>query len=173
MGLPGRNRKRVGSDPQTFTITVTPVNDAPITAPVTLAPIAEDSGVRLITQAELLANASDTEGDSLVSATITNLSLAGGTLTHSGGTTVSSGDTLTVAQLDTLVYTPPTNTIGTPLAGFDFTVNDSGAGVTAAQMSINVSAVNDVPMATANTVSTNEDVHSSLISGLRHFASRK
>ncbi len=32
------------------------------------------------------------------SATITNLSLAGGTLTHSGGTTVNSGDTLTAAR---------------------------------------------------------------------------
>ena len=37
---------------------ITPVNDAPATTPVTLAAIAEDSGARLITQAELLANAS-------------------------------------------------------------------------------------------------------------------
>jgi VCBS repeat-containing protein len=78
-----------------------------------------------------------------VSATITNLSLAGGTLTHSGGTAVTSGDTLTTAQLDTLVYTPATNANGAPLATFDFTVNDAGAGVTSAQMTINVTAQPD------------------------------
>ena len=44
------------------TIDITPVDDAPVTSPVTLAAIAEDSGPRLITQAELLANASDVDG---------------------------------------------------------------------------------------------------------------
>jgi len=84
---------------------------------------------------------SDTEGDSLVSATITNLALGGGTLTYSGGTPLNDGDTLTAAQLDTLVYTPPTNTTGSPLATFDFTVNDVNAGIVAAQMDIDVTAV--------------------------------
>ena len=37
----------------TATLDITPVNDAPVTTPVTLAAIAEDSGARLITQAEL------------------------------------------------------------------------------------------------------------------------
>ena len=41
----------------TASLDITPVNDAPVTSPVTLAAIAEDSGPRLITQAELLANA--------------------------------------------------------------------------------------------------------------------
>ncbi len=44
---------------------ITPVNDAPVTTPVTLAAIAEDSGPRLITQAELLANATDVDGPAL------------------------------------------------------------------------------------------------------------
>ena len=44
------------------TLDITPVNDAPTTTPVTLAAIAEDSGARLITQAELLANATDVDG---------------------------------------------------------------------------------------------------------------
>ena len=237
---------------QRVTITINGANDAPTTSPVTLAAIGEDSGARTITQAELLSNANDiegdglaatglvisagggvlvdngdgtwdytpaadddtsvsftytitdgtdtvggsatldiipvndvpvatantvsttedvaysfastdftftdAEGDSLVSATISNLNLAGGTLTHSGGVAVNSGDTLTAAELDTLVYTPAGNATGTPLATFDFTVNDAGAGVVAAQMGINVTAVNDVPVATANTVSTTEDV---------------
>ena len=82
----------------------------------------------------------DSEGDSLVSATITKLSLGGGTLTYSGSTTLNSGDTLTASQLDTLVYTPAANITGSPLATFDFTVNDVDAGAVAAQMDIDVTA---------------------------------
>src|SRR6185295_9536696 len=47
------------------TLDLTPVNDAPTTLPVTLAPLAEDGGPRLITNAELIANAVDVDGDSL------------------------------------------------------------------------------------------------------------
>ena len=46
----------------TLTVTIHGANDAPTTTAVTLAAIAEDSGARLITQAELLANASDVDG---------------------------------------------------------------------------------------------------------------
>jgi hypothetical protein len=81
---------------------------------------------------------SDNEDDSLVSATLSSLSLGGGTLTHSSGTAVSDPDTLTAAQLDTLVYTPPAGSTGSPLASFDFAVNDIDNGTVAAQMSINV-----------------------------------
>ena len=55
--------------------TVTAVNDPPVTSPVTLAPIAEDSGARLITQAELLSNASDPDSDAL---TAVNLAITSG-----------------------------------------------------------------------------------------------
>src|SRR5438128_3757954 len=41
----------------TGSVSFTNVNDAPATAPVTLTAIAEDSGPRTITQAQLLANA--------------------------------------------------------------------------------------------------------------------
>ena len=58
---------------QTFSFGVTSVNEPPTTAPVTLAAIAEDSGARLITQAELLANANDVDGDAL---TAVNLAIA-------------------------------------------------------------------------------------------------
>ena len=68
----------------TFTVTVNPVNDAPTTAPVTLAPIAEDSGARTIIQADLLANAGDIEGDSL---TATSLAISAG-----AGTLIDNGD---------------------------------------------------------------------------------
>ena len=98
----------------------------------------------------------DVESDALVSVTITNQSLAGGTLQLSG-VTVNNGDTIAAAQIANLVYTPAGNANGAPLATFDFTVNDAGLGAVSAQLDIDVNAVNDVPVASANTVTTNED----------------
>ena len=57
----------------TASLDITPVNDAPVTSPVTLTAIAEDSGPRLITQAELLANATDVDGPAL---TAVNLAIS-------------------------------------------------------------------------------------------------
>ncbi len=97
----------------------------------------------------------DVDFDPLVSATIKNLSLAFGTLTYAGGTTVNEDDVLTAAQLDTLVYTPAANANGVSLASFDYAVNDAvDSGVDFAQMSIDVTAVNDAPTVTpiGNTV---------------------
>jgi hypothetical protein len=91
---------------------------------------------------------SDSEGDSLVSATLSSLSLGGGTLTHSSGTAVSNADTLTAAQLDTMVYTPAADTTGSPLASITFTVNDVDAGTVSAQLSINVTADVTAPVIT-------------------------
>ena len=56
----------------TATLDITPINDAPTTTPEALTAIAEDSGVRVITEAQLLANASDIEGDAL---TVTGLTI--------------------------------------------------------------------------------------------------
>ena len=65
-----------------------------MTTPVTLAAIAEDSGARLITQAELLANATDVDGPSL---TAINLAISSG-----NGTLVNNGN-------GTWSYTPAAN----------------------------------------------------------------
>ena len=89
------------------TLDITPVNDAPMTTPVTLAAIAEDSGARLITQAELLANATDVDGASL---TASSLAIAAGS-----GTLVDNGN-------GTWSYTPALND-DTPVT-FSYTVSD-------------------------------------------------
>src|SRR5206468_12988222 len=62
----------------------TPPYAALVRSPVTLVPIAEDSGARLITQAQLLANASDVDGPSL---TASGLAIATGS-----GTLVDNGN---------------------------------------------------------------------------------
>ncbi len=128
------------------TLDITPVNDIPVATANTVS-TTEDTAY---TFSAADFTFTDNEGDSLVSATLMNLSLASGTLTHSGGTVVNNGDTLTAVQLDTLIYTPAANATGSPLATFDFTVNDTGAGVVAAQMGVNVTAVNDPPVLGSN-----------------------
>ena len=59
----------------TATLDITPVSDAPVTLPVTLAPISEDSGSSLITQADLLVGVTDVDGPNL---SITALSIQSG-----------------------------------------------------------------------------------------------
>ncbi|NMY52166.1 VCBS domain-containing protein [Pseudomonas sp. WS 5011] len=65
----------VSDVPVPTTLSVASVNDAPTTAPVVLAEIAEDSGARLITSLELLAAAEDADGDEL---TVSNLQISSG-----------------------------------------------------------------------------------------------
>jgi len=60
------------------TLDITPVNDTPQTTTVFLTPIAEDSGARIITQAELLANATDIEGDTLTATVLSRVMMVHG-----------------------------------------------------------------------------------------------
>ena len=81
-----------GTVEQVVGVTVNPVNDAPVATAVTLTAIAEDSGPRIITSAELLAGVTDIDGPT---PTITALSIAPG----SSGTLVSNAN-------GTWTYTP-------------------------------------------------------------------
>ena len=87
-------------------------------------------------------------GDTLASVKIVTLPAAGrGTLTLNAAN-VSANAAVTKAQLDNgnLKYTPPADANGTGYASFTFTVNDGTDDSTSAYtMTINVTAVNDVP----------------------------
>jgi hypothetical protein len=136
----------------TLTVDVTAVNDAPLASGNTVATTEDNAHYFAASDFTYF----DVESDSMVSATLTNLSLAGGTLIHSGGIVVGDGDTLTAAQLDSLVYTPTTDANGLPLATFDYTVNDGDVGVFAATMSVDVTPVNDAPVAGNDVTSVSE-----------------
>ncbi|WP_330114525.1 cadherin-like domain-containing protein [Pseudomonas sp. JS3066] len=106
---------------------ITPVNDAPTTTPVILTAIAEDSGARTITQAELLANATDIEGDEL---TVSDLTISSG-----GGTLANNGD-------GTWSYTPDEN--DDTEVSFSYTISD-GDLTAAGSASLDITPVNDAP----------------------------
>ena len=116
----------------TATLDITPVNDAPSAgAAIVLAAIAEDSGARVITQAQLLANAGDIDGDSL---TATNLAITSG-----GGNLVDNGD-------GTWSYTPAAN----DNSGVSFSFNiDDGTTSTGSTATLDITPVNDAPTAGA------------------------
>lgn len=103
-----------GETEGTQTYVVTAVNDAPTTGPVTLAAIDEDSGTRLITQAELLANAGDIDS---VTLTASNLTISSG-----GGTLVDNGN-------GTWSYTPAAN--DDTEVSFSYTISDGSATINA------------------------------------------
>ena len=119
-------------------VTITAVNDAPTTSAVTLAAIAEDSGARTITQAELLVNASDAEGDTL---TASDLAIASG------------NGSLTDNKNGTWSYTPALN--DDTAVSFSYTITDNGKtnGVSdpkpvTGSATLDITPVNDAPMAT-------------------------
>ncbi|PKO30098.1 MAG: hypothetical protein CVU34_20215, partial [Betaproteobacteria bacterium HGW-Betaproteobacteria-7] len=119
-----------GTVTDTFNVVVANVNDAPTTTPVTLVAMLED-GTRIITAAELLANASDIENDALRVAN----------LTASSGTLIDNGD-------GTWNFTPALNDDSGVTFTYDIVDNGSTNGVsdpqsTTASATLDIIAVAD------------------------------
>ncbi len=116
---------------QSVFVTVTNVNETPLAAPVDLDVMAED-GVRLITQAELLAGASDADGDPL---SASGLAVLGGR-----GNLFDRGD-------GSWIFTPQRDWNG-PVT-FTYQVADASSAVANAA-GLAVQAVADAPLITSH-----------------------
>ncbi len=126
-----------GTSTATVTINVAPVNDAPVAAPNSFS--TNEDAPLTFTTASLLAGDSDLEGDTI---TVTGV----GQPSHGSVTANADG---------TFTYAPAANYNGGD--SFTYTVSDGNGGTATATVSINVAAVNDAPVAVANSFSTNED----------------
>jgi len=124
---------------QTAAVTVNAVNDAPVAGASPSFSMNEDGGFIEITKAQLLANSSDVDGDSL---SVANLAADGGTL-------VETSDGV-------WKFTPAADFNGTVTLSYD--VSDGTASV-AQTAAVNVAAVNDAPTVSTTIAdqSTNED----------------
>ncbi len=122
------------SDPATVTITVDPVNDAPV-AVNDAATTPQDTP--LIIQA--LTNDTDVDGDILAIDSFTQ---------GANGTVSDNGD-------GTLTYTPSGVTTGDD--SFTYTVSDGKGGTDTATVNVNVTRVNAAPVAVDDTYTTDED----------------
>src|SRR5207248_3252332 len=100
-----------------------------VTGAITLAAITEDSGARLITQAELLANVTDVDGPSLTAA---GLAIATGS-----GTLVDNHD-------GTWSYSPALN--DDTAVSFSYSVTDGVAAPVADSATLDITAVDDAPV---------------------------
>ncbi|MEC7028746.1 MAG: cadherin-like domain-containing protein, partial [Pseudomonadota bacterium] len=148
--------------PNTMTIDVTSVNDAPEGADNTLSVVENNS--HTFSAADFgFTDPNDTPADTFFSVIVSTLP-ANGSLELSG-VAVTIGQEIAVGQLGNLVYTPPINANGTGYASFDFQVKDNGGtangGVdtdqSAKTITFDVVSVNDAPTGADNTVTTLED----------------
>lgn len=123
------------------TFSVTAVNDLPVAVGETISEY-EDTTFD-ISQAALLKNDSDvdvaTDGQVLSITAVTNAQ-------HS---------TVTLNADGTISFAPDANYYGN--ASFDYTVNDGNGGTSKATATIALENVNDAPVATGETVNSNED----------------
>ncbi|KPZ52489.1 Ig-like domain-containing protein [Pseudoalteromonas sp. P1-25] len=115
-----------------LTITVTPVNDAPVANP-DAATILEDAAA---TSINVLSNDTDTENDTL---SITSVSTNVGGISSSG---------------NNVIYTPETNFHGQVIV--NYTLSD-GTDTAPGTLTINVTPVNDAPVAQPDSATLNED----------------
>ena len=156
---PGDTDDTSEEDIDTVAITVTAVNDAPVAVDDPLSSVAEDSGARTITFAELTGNDSkgpaNEAGQSLTIAAVSNP--VGGTVA------INDNETSGNPSDDFIVFTPSADFNGT--ASFDYTVQDNGTTNGAndfetdlGNASFTVTAVNDAPVdSVPGTQSVDED----------------
>ena len=150
----------------TITIDVTAVNDPPTASNNTVTAIEDEDYTLMVEYFGFMdADSVDTiEQDNTLNATLDHITITSlpasdgvvkGTL-RLNDSVVAVGDTVTKAQLeaDALKYRPPPDANGDGLAMFDFTVNDGeDDSESAYTITINVTAVQDAPTASNNTVS--------------------
>jgi VCBS repeat-containing protein len=145
-----------------LSITVHPVNDAPVTADKTVT-LDEDGTYTLATGDFAFSDPSDTPADTFAAVIITTLPTAG-TL-RLNGTAVNAGDPIAFADIAAglLTFAPAANASGTPYAAFTFQVQDNGGtasgGVDVSApraFTFNVLAVNDPAALSSATVDLTE-----------------
>jgi VCBS repeat-containing protein len=133
---------KLTSAPVTVTLNVAAVNDAPTgVAPVTLAAIDEDSAPRTITTAELLGSAVDVDN----TLSISNLAISNGKGTLVAGSIAG-----------TWIYTPAAND-DTSVSFTYKIVGDSDTGPISTSATLDITPVNDAPVAVGDTYAVMED----------------
>jgi VCBS repeat-containing protein len=163
------------SDPQTFTITVDPVNDAPAAAGDS-ASIAEDvdtnlgtPGVQSVASGNLLTNDGDGDPEIVQDLDVTAVSGPGALTSNATTLTRTDADGTLVIDKETgaFTYTVDNSSATVQALGsgeamskvFTYTVTDDGVPPqsTTAPLTINIVGTNDGPVAVADTASVTED----------------
>ncbi|WP_298831212.1 Ig-like domain-containing protein [uncultured Piscinibacter sp.] len=131
------------------TINLTPVNDAPAVSSSTIT-VAEESADTPLG----LAAPTDVDGDALT-ITVTGLPSLG-TVTLADGTAVANSQVLTAAQLAGLQFDAPADLLAATSTSFSYSVSDGTVTVNAGT-TINLTPVNDAPIASSSAITVAED----------------
>ncbi len=132
-----------GNATGTVSVTVNAVNDAP-TAVADTATLAEDTPTTILASS-LLANDTDPENDTLTIASV-------GAAVNGSASLDVNGD---------VVFTPNADYVGA--ASFDYTADDGNGGTSTASVTVDVTPVNDAPVAVADTATTVEDTQATIL----------
>lgn len=136
------------SAPATMSITITAVNDPPVATNGAIT-VVEDTPTNVTSQ--ILGLASDVDGDTL---------------------TVSAVGTATGGQVElaagTVTFTPTANLCGAAAGSFGYTVDDGNGGTDSATATVNITCVNDPPVAAADTVTVLENKAATLTTLLQN-----
>jgi hypothetical protein len=152
------------ASPNTMTVNVTAVNDAPAGANNTVTTL-EDTQYTFAAVDFGFTDPNDSAANALTALTITTIPGTGSVTLSAVAVTV--GQSISVADITAgnLKFAPVANANGAGYASFTFQVQDDGgtanSGVdlsaSANTMTVNVTAVNDAPAGTNNTVTALED----------------
>lgn len=128
-----------GTSNDSFTMTVTPVNDPPV-ANADTASVNEDASVSI----DVLSN--DTDVD---------LAIEGDNLTIVSTAGVDNGAVVIAEDNKSISFTPSANWNGTEV--FTYTIRDTAGSTASASVTVTVAPVNDPPQAVNDTAATNEE----------------
>jgi len=152
------------ASPNTITINVTSVNDAPAGTNATVTTL-EDTAYTFNAADFGFTDPNDTPANALLAVKISALPLVGALANN--GVAVTAGLVISVANINSglLKYTPGVNGNGAGYASFTFQVQDDGGTASGGvdldaspnTITINVTAVNDAPAGTNKTITTLED----------------
>ncbi|MDD7914578.1 Ig-like domain-containing protein [Polaribacter sp. MSW5] len=142
----------------TVTVNVTSINDVPTSVADTVT-INEDSTNNSI---NVLDNDSF-GGDGANSGAI---SIASTTSNQGGTVSVDNNATPTNPLDDKIIYTPLTNFNGADT--FSYNITDADGDISSAEVTITVTSINDLPTATADTITVNEDSATNYINVLNN-----
>ena len=137
-----------------FTVTVNSVNDDPTTSNH-MVTLLEDETFTFVANDFPFSDVD--VGDELAAVTIVTLPSAGALKLN--GSAVVAGQPITKTELDAqlLTYEPLPDENGQPYTTFTFNVSDGAAASTTATMSVEVTPINDAPIASNHTVALSED----------------
>ena len=154
----------LSTNTSTVTITITGINDAPTGTNNTVA-TNEDTQYTFAAINFGFGDTTDSPANTLSNVRITTIPAVG--LLQLNGVNVTAGQYISAANIASglLRFVPAAHANGASYASFTFQVQDNGGtanggidlDASANTMTVNVTAVNDAPTGTDNTVATNED----------------